>query len=148
MRFFSVALGIFGIGILANFGIARFEAAGVQQQAYSVSLNIQCPANGAVTTTVNPWRAEVAQGQDIEWTLLGQAQSDSFAIQPKQSGPQNWPYANPGRRKGTKADRAGYGNMRSGQQGRRFQYNITLWCVRGERVDTVVIDPDVVVGDD
>jgi hypothetical protein len=148
MRFSSAVLGIFSIGLLANFGMARFEAERSQQQAYTVSLDIRCPANGAVTTTVNPWRAQVAQGQDIEWTLQGQAQSDSFAIQPKRSGAQNWPYTNPGRRKGTKADRAGYGNMRAGQQGRRFRYNITLWCVRGERIDTVVIDPDVVVGDD
>jgi hypothetical protein len=116
-----------------------------QQQEYTVQLDITCPASGAATVTVNPWRAELGQGQDIGWELRSQAQSDSFAVEPKRQGPQYWPYPDTGRHNGTKTDRAPYRGMKPGQQGRAFKYNIVVWCVRQGRVDTVVVDPDIVI---
>lgn len=139
----SVALG--GSALVA----AAFAPS--QEQARTVAVDISCPASGAITVTVNPWRATVAQGQAIEWVLQGD--SDSLVVEPKQPGAQNWPYQvaqGAERRRGIRGGpRARYQNMRANpQRGRRYQYNIRLWCVRGTDTSFVLVDPDVVVGED
>lgn len=142
MRMLPIMFGALGFAGLA---IAVPTHESTQQQAATVQLNITCGANGGVDITVTPWRAELAQGQDIDWALAEAASSDSFAIDPKRPGAPNWPFPATGRQTGTKASRVRYQNMKPNQRGRRYQYNITMWCQRPDGADTVVIDPDIVI---
>ncbi len=134
---FALTAGIVGF---VGFGIPLARSADTPRRAtVTVNVDVQCQGS-RVEFSVDPWVARLQQGDDVEWRLADNADSDTITVAPKQG--RAWPFvaAAPG---GSRANAARSGNMRPNQRG-RHQYNITLVCQQGNSGPyTVVIDPDM-----
>jgi hypothetical protein len=134
--------GAVGVSTLALVGTDLRSTS--RRATVNVDVDVRCPANGSVTVTVDPWRAVLNRGDDIQWTLRGNASSDSLEITSKTG---RWPFTQQPPRRGTKANAARAADMAPGASG-RYRYNIKLWCVQGNDTNVVVVDPDIDVGDE
>ncbi len=120
------------------------ESSAERPTRHSVNVLITC-TGGQITVDVDPWTVVVQQGDSTDWTLRPQSTPDGIDVGPKRGGA--WPYqANQVR--GSKQAAARALEMRPNQPpGRRYKYNITGICVQAGRTDTIVIDPDIVIGE-
>ncbi len=136
---------LLGVGGLTGLGFAEMTTSSEAPRAtVEVNVDVRCPG-GAVQITVDPWRVELAQGDDIDWILNSSAQSSSIEITPKRPGQWAFAQANHGGERG-RGNAAQARNMRPNQGGRTYQYDITLQCQDGNADSlTVVIDPDIII---
>ena len=128
--------------LLAGVGFAASRAAAPMPKTGRVTVTAQC-VNGEVRHSINPWRLEIDQGDEVEWNIPEGAQVDSIAIDPKESG--RWPFS-ANQRKGHRGQPARSGDMRPNQAGQTYQYNVEVWCTdnRGDALHEV-IDPDIII---
>ena len=135
----------------------------------TVMVRAQCIGNGGLgLVSVNPWTVRVPEptndlrtNAEIMWVLDDDSQdADRIVVEPKQLA--DWPFPEtrheaPGRGLNRAARsrrmsrqipaRAGRAQPQDVQLGDRFQYNIIVHCTVNGDAYTVVIDPDVEVGD-
>ncbi len=103
----------------------------------TVTVNVQADCRGTgVTVSINPWVATLARGDSLVWNHTG---ADSMDIRPLRG----WPFPGvPARARAAAPARAG-AVVPTAPPGQRFPYQIALYCA--DR--TVIIDPDVVIGE-
>jgi hypothetical protein len=134
-------------GTLGVVGLIPWEAEWapptIQGTPVQVQVDVRC-VGSQVDFSVDPWRAVLDQGQEIEWVLNEGATTNAVEIEPKTG---RWPFVGPPPYAGTKQAPARPGQMRPNQGGGpAFQYNIRLVCEQeGEEPITVLIDPDIIV---
>lgn len=112
------------------------------QATARVEINAKCAGPNNTAVTVSPWNLTIAQDDDVEWVLDGNADTEEVSITPKQRG--KWPYASQPPYKGGKANPARADKMKRNAKG-RYSYNVTLVCTNGNTADTVTVDPDIII---
>jgi hypothetical protein len=115
------------------------------QATVTVTVNARCAGPKQTEITVSPWNVRMAQGDQINWVIANNANSDNITIEPKDRT--RWPFTNQPPYAGTKANPARGTGMRPNARG-TYKYNISLICQQGSNApDTVVVDPDIIVDD-
>lgn len=113
------------------------------QSVVQVVVSARCLGPSDTEVTVRPWNVRLAQGDEVEWVLAGDANSDNVTITPKRTS--DWPFANRNPIAGTKRAAARARGMRRNARG-VYKYNIELVCQSGDNApDRIVIDPDIIV---
>ncbi len=109
-----------------------------------VAIDVDARCSGARNTriSVSPWNATVARGSNVSWVINAAANTDSILITPKNVT--TWLYNAAPPYKGRKNAPATASRMKPGVRG-RFAYSISLICRAGANVDTILIDPDIIV---
>lgn len=132
--------------VLLCIGVVVLAAAWTQPQGLtvtkSVSISFKCTTDGA-TMTVSPWRVALPTRNDqIQWDVSNG--SDSVSIAAKNVN--RWPFStNPPYKARYGSPAIGKGIPSSVPAG-KYQYNIIGICPRaGGVVDTVVVDPDMII---
>ena len=135
-----------GVSVLLSIGVVVLAAAWTQPQGVtttkSVSISFKCTTDGA-TMTVSPWRVTLPTRNDqVQWDVSNG--SDSVSIAAKNVN--RWPFStNPPYKAKYGSPAVGRGIPSSVPAG-KYQYNIIGICPRaGGVVDTVVIDPDMII---
>lgn len=135
-----------GVSVLLSLGVVLLAAAWTQPQGVtttkSVSISFKCTTDGA-TMTVSPWRVTLPTRNDqVQWDVSNG--SDSVSITAKNVN--RWPFStNPPYKAKYGSPAVGRGIPSSVPAG-KYQYNIIGICPRaGGVVDTVVIDPDMII---
>lgn len=135
-----------GVSVLLSLGVVVLAAAWTQPQGVtttkSVSISFKCTTDGA-TMTVSPWRVTLPTRNDqVQWDVSNG--SDSVSITAKNVN--RWPFSsNPPYKAKYGSPAVGRGIPSSVPAG-KYQYNIIGICPRaGGVVDTVVIDPDMII---
>lgn len=131
---------VFALASLAIFiTLSMLTASPAAADTKKVTIDATCPSDTktALEVTVNPWTLDVAQGDEVEWSLTTNAPSNSIEIEAKDRG--HWPFK--------KTRHAGQGkafgrDMKPNAKG-SYGYNILVLC--GENAP-VVIDPRIKVG--
>jgi hypothetical protein len=138
-RHLVVYVAVFG---LTGMQLHRPTEANQAAATVPVNVDVRCP-DQSVQFSVNPWSAELRQGDEIEWVLSDSAQSSEITITSKQGG---WPFTNNPPYTGNRTNPPHGRSMKPNQAGRHFSYAIQLVCQRpGSSPDTVVIDPQIVI---
>jgi hypothetical protein len=113
------------------------------QAVVQVTVNARCAGPNNTEVTVRPWNVRLRQGDQLEWVIAANANSNDITITPKSSS--GWPFASREPINGTKGRPARANGMRANGRG-TYKYNIALVCQSGQNPpDSVIIDPDVIV---
>lgn len=141
-RLFAVACR--GIIALLISAIAFPRAAAAQKGGVTVGVDIRCNPNNGVSFNVEPWSAQLAQGDTIAWQLNTNANAPDITITSKQT---DWPFTTSPPYKGNAAKPPKVKGMKPNQQvGKHYAYAITAVCTRADgTTNTVVIDPDMII---
>ncbi len=108
-----------------------------------VTVSARCAGPNSTEITVSPWNVRVQQGDEIEWIIAANANSDNITVRPKATS--GWPFASRGPFNATKGQPARANGMRPNGRG-SYKYDIELVCQAGNNPpDSVVVDPDVIV---
>jgi len=132
------------VGVVGLTGMQLHHPTETAQAAATVpvKVDVRCPGQ-SVRFTVDPWTADLSQGDEIDWVLSDSAESNEITITSKRGG---WPFANTPPYRGNRTTHPRGRDMKPNQAGKRFSYAIQLVCLRdGSSPDTVVIDPQIVV---
>lgn len=122
-------------------GSAAEEAAPVARRA-TVTVTIVFQCNG--TRSVTPWRAQLRQGDDIEWVLGAGSDVPSFEIRKKRAL-QRWPFGSDHPARGQPGQPARGTGMRPNANG-TYPYDIVAPCPGpGGSTQMAVIDPDIII---
>lgn len=108
-----------------------------------VTVSARCAGPNNTEITVSPWNVRLQQGDEVEWVIAANANSNDITVTPKSTS--DWPFASRGPYNGTKGNAARANGMRGNGRG-SYKYNIELVCQSGQNPpDSVVIDPDIIV---
>jgi plastocyanin len=108
-----------------------------------VTVNARCAGPNSTEITVRPWNVRLQQGDEVEWVLSANANTNALTITPKASS--DWPFAARGPYASTRGNSARANGMRANGRG-SYKYDISLICQAGNSApDTVVVDPDIIV---
>jgi hypothetical protein len=108
-----------------------------------VTVNARCAGPNNTEVTVSPWNVRLRQGDEVEWVLAANANSNNVTITPKETS--DWPFATRGPFNGAKGNPARANGMRGNGRG-TYKYNIALVCQSGQNApDSVIVDPDIIV---
>jgi hypothetical protein len=108
-----------------------------------VTVTARCAGPNSTEITVRPWNIRLQQGDEIEWVIAANANSEDITVTPKNSS--GWPFASRGPYNGSKAQPTRANGMRPNSRG-SYQYNIQLVCQSGNNPpDSVLVDPDIIV---
>ncbi len=129
--------------LMSGIALPRAVAAQSTAKGVTVAVDVRCNPNNAVSLSVAPWTAQLAQGDSIIWVLDPNANVPEITITSKQPG---WPFTTSPPYKGNAARPPKGSGMRPNQAGRRYAYGITAVCTRADgTTNTVVIDPDMII---
>jgi hypothetical protein len=135
------ALGMGGV-LLASAAVmaaAPFSSRAVVQ----VTVNARSAGPNNTENTVSPWNVRLQQGDEIEWVIAANANSNDITVLPKETS--DWPFATRGPFNAAKGRPARVNGMRANGRG-TYKYNIQLVCQSGNNPpDAVLIDPDIIV---
>ena len=144
-RILGALVGVFAVAGL-GLGYITSNAAGVQQapDPVTVIVDVRCPGE-KVDISVDPWTADMTQGDELEWVLATGADATELTITNKR-GAGGWPFSDAPPYRGGRTDRPRGRNMKPNQGGKRYRYNIELTCQSetGGPFE-VVIDPDMII---
>ncbi|MCO4098570.1 hypothetical protein [Gemmatimonas sp.] len=108
-----------------------------------VTVNARCAGQNNTEITVSPWNVRLAQGDEVEWVIAANANSNSITVLPKSSS--DWPFASRGPFNAARGAPARANRMRRNGRG-NYKYDILLVCQSGNNApDSVRIDPDIIV---
>lgn len=108
-----------------------------------VTVSARCAGPNNTEITVSPWNVRLQQGDEVEWVIAANANSNDITVTPKSTS--DWPFASRGPYNGTKGNPARANGMRGSGRG-TYKYNIALVCQSGQNPpDSVIIDPDIIV---
>jgi hypothetical protein len=105
-----------------------------------VTVGVSC-TDTRVEVWVDPWSVTLPAGDEVQWELDPNAQSQTIRVQPKRG--RGWPFAGspPSGGKGNPA-RTG-----QAQQAGRHQYDVVLSCQKpGGGTVPVILDPEIIIG--
>ena len=108
-----------------------------------VEVSIRC-VGAAVEASISPYVVEVPEGSQVIWNLTENSNVTGIEINRKKRLAA-WPYAGDLPYRGNRENPPKAGNMKSGQVGKRFSYNISGTCVAAGQSRTIVIDPDMII---
>jgi hypothetical protein len=113
--------------------------------AYPVNVTITC-AGAGLKAEIDPYIAQVPEGDEVVWSLTPASTADDFEIDKKDGLFKKWPYDDSPPYKGDKNKPAKAGKMKADQVGKSFAYSITATCTTptGEK-RKVIIDPDMII---
>ena len=135
-------IGAAAVGLLGLAGLRSTPAVPANPGHVQVSVNAICGEN-SVQFSASPWTAPVARGDTVVWVLDNLSNVDAITVNAVK--PNAWPYRETSLR-GTKKVPARARDMKaSAQSGVRYRYNVQFICVIAQKVDTVVIDPDMII---
>ena len=108
-----------------------------------VTVSARCAGPNSTEITVSPWNVRLQQGDEIEWVIAANANSEDITMTPKSTS--GWPFASRGPFNASKARPTRANGMRPNSRG-SYQYNIQLVCQSGNNPpDSVLVDPDIIV---
>lgn len=114
-------------------------------KAHQVHVRVDCLAGGGVSFSLTPWTIEMRAGDSINWNLDSGANVTEMEVITKRPGGA-WPFRRKPPYKVTKDRPMGAQALDDAHSGRRYQYAVSAICVRGaSEVDSVVIDPDIII---
>ena len=115
------------------------------RDVYPVNLTITCTGTG-LQATIDPYIAEVKEGDVIEWRLSDASTAEDFEIDKKSGLFKKWPYDKGPPYKGKKNEPANAGPMKPDQVGKTFAYSVTATCTpTGGQPRKIIIDPDMII---
>lgn len=134
----AVAVGLVGVVVLQC-------ARGPRAAPSLVGVNVSASCGeGSVQFSVAPWTAIVAQGDSVEWVLGGAGNVDSISVIAANAS--DWPFGNGPLLHGRRNLPARASRMRpNAARPQPYRYKLQFVCVRPGKVDTVVIDPDMII---
>ena len=122
---------------------AAAGTATTRRAVVQVTVNARCAGPNSTEITVSPWNVRLQQGDEIEWVIAANANSNNITVSPKSTS--DWPFASRGPYNAQKGNPARGNGMRANGRG-SYKYDITLVCQSGNNPpDNVVIDPDIIV---
>lgn len=130
-------------GLLLAMSLALAAKPWPSRATVQVTVSARCAGPNSTEVTVSPWNVRLQQGDEIEWVIAANANSDNISVTPKTTS--GWPFASRGPFNAAKGQPARANNMRPNSRG-SYKYNIELVCQAGSNPpDSVIIDPDVIV---
>lgn len=125
----------------ANDSLVAQGAAALHQ----VHVRVDCLAGDGISFSLTPWTTTVRAGDSINWNLdPGANVSEMEVITKRPGGP--WPFRRKPPYKVTKNHPMGAQALDDAHNDRRYQYAVSAICFRdSSNVDTVVIDPDIII---
>ena len=141
-RFAMVAAALLSAGTLGAW-VVQSTATPRPAATHTVTVGAICTDEGADSTWVDPWIVRIDMGDDVRWVLDSLTEARTVTVRPKAR--QVWPFA------GSPPQGGRENPARSGAANRagRHLYDILLLCEKpsGGTVQ-VVIDPEIVIGDE
>jgi len=119
------------------------QPAGGNRPQGTADLSVDCQSSGVLTVSANPWRVALPnRGGQITWNITA---SSNVAEATVDSVPGfAWPFDSRGFKAKKNAPAHGHG-VKNGLAAGTYKYTITAICNLGNGVDTVSIDPDMII---